>query len=87
MKQVRPGRAKPEPIAGHKKSVPEMRRLSADMHRGQRASLGSQTNHAIKAGYKDAADFFATRHDFCLLSGRRIRRDFPLSGNGIVCQD
>ena len=48
----------------------EMRRLSADMHRGQRASLGNQTDHAIKAGYKGAADFFATRHEFFLLSGR-----------------
>jgi len=38
-----------------------MRRLSADMHRGQRASLGNQTNLANKAGYKDAADFFT--HD------------------------
>ena len=47
-----------------------MRRLSADMHRGQRASLGNQTDHAIKAGYKRAADFFATRHKFLLLPGR-----------------
>ena len=47
-----------------------MRRLSADMHRGQRASLGNQTDHAIKAGYKKAADFFATRHKFLLLPGR-----------------
>jgi len=30
----------------------EMRSLPADMHRGQRASLGNQTNHANKAGYK-----------------------------------
>ena len=46
-----------------------MRRLSADMHRGQRASLGNQTDHAIKAGYKRAADFFATQHEFLLLPG------------------
>ena len=44
--------------------------MSADMHRGQRASLGNQTDHAIKAGYKRAADFFATRHKFLLLPGR-----------------
>ena len=44
--------------------------MSADMHRGQRASLGNQTDHAIKAGYKGAADFFATQHDFFLLPGR-----------------
>jgi len=44
--------------------------LSADMHRGQRASLGNQTDHAIKAGYKKAADFFATQHEFLLLPGR-----------------
>ena len=48
----------------------EMRSLSADMHRGQRASLGNQTDHAIKAGYKKAADFFATQHEFLLLPGR-----------------
>ena len=48
----------------------EMRRLSADMHRGQRASLGNQTDHAIKAGYKSAAGFFATQHKFLLLPGR-----------------
>ena len=59
VKQVRPGRAKPEMFLGHQKSETEIRRLSADMHRGQRASLGNQANHAIKAGYKDAADFFA----------------------------
>jgi len=40
------------------------------MHRGQRASLGNQTDHAIKAGYKRAADFFATQHKFLLLPGR-----------------
>ena len=44
--------------------------MSADMHRGQRASLGNQTDHAIKAGYKDAADFFATQRKFFLLPGR-----------------
>ncbi len=44
--------------------------MSADMHRGQRASLGNQTDHAIKAGYKDAADFFAPQHKFFLLPGR-----------------
>lgn len=44
--------------------------MSADMHRGQRASLGNQTDHAIKAGYKRAADFFATQHKFFLLPGR-----------------
>ena len=44
--------------------------MSADMHRGQRASLGNQTDHAIKAGYKKAADFFATQHEFLLLPGR-----------------
>ena len=47
-----------------------MRRLSADMHRGQRASLRNQTDYAIKAGYKGAADFFATQHKFLLLPGR-----------------
>jgi tripartite-type tricarboxylate transporter receptor subunit TctC len=40
------------------------------MHRGQRASLGNQTDHAIKAGYKKAADFFAAQHEFLLLPGR-----------------
>ena len=40
------------------------------MHRGQRASRGNQTNHAIKAGYKGAADFFATLRNFFLLPGR-----------------
>ena len=44
--------------------------MSADMHRGQRASLGRQTNYALKAGYKKAADFFTTQHKFFLLSGR-----------------
>jgi hypothetical protein len=44
--------------------------LSADMHRGQRASRGNQANHALKAGYKGAADFFATQHKFFLLPGR-----------------
>ena len=44
--------------------------MSADMHRGQRASLGNQADHAIKAGYKRAADFFAKQHKFLLLPGR-----------------
>ena len=49
------------------------------MHRGQRASLGNQTDHAIKAGYKRAADFFATRHKFLLLPGGH-----PYKGNMAV---
>ena len=40
------------------------------MHRGQRARLGNQTDHAIKAEYKDAADFFAPQRKFFLLPGR-----------------
>ena len=40
------------------------------MHRGQRASRGNRTGTAIKAGYKDAADFFAPRHEFFLQPGR-----------------
>ena len=55
--------------------------MSADMHRGQRASLGNQSDHAIKAGYKDAADFFATQHEFFLLSGRH---PYKHSMNSIV---
>ena len=47
-----------------------MRHLSADMHRGQRASMGNQTVHATKAGYKKAADFSATQYEFFLLPGR-----------------
>ena len=44
--------------------------MSADMHRGPRASLGNQTNYTNKAGYKDAADFFTEQHKFFLLLGR-----------------
>ena len=44
--------------------------MSADMHRGQCASQGDQAKHAIKAGYKDAADFFTVQHKFFLLPGR-----------------
>ena len=40
------------------------------MHRGQRASSGNQTDHANKAGYKGAADFFAALRNFFLLPGR-----------------
>lgn len=66
-----------------------MRRLSADMHRGQRASLGNQVNHAIKAGYKGAADFFAAQHKFFLLSGRhpyktRMQKVLVTGGSGFL---
>jgi hypothetical protein len=54
--------------------------LSADMHRGQRASRGNQANHALKAGYKGAADFFATQHKFFLLPGRHpYKTTMPLT--------
>jgi len=33
-------------------------------------SMGNQANYAIKAGYKEAADFFTEQHKFFLLSGR-----------------
>ena len=49
------------------------------MHRGQRASLGNKTDYAIKAGYKDAADFFASQHKFFLLPGRHpYKNPMPL---------
>lgn len=44
--------------------------MSADMHRGQRARLGNQANHANKAEYKCAADFFTKLSKLCLLAGR-----------------
>jgi len=44
--------------------------LSADIHRGQRARQGNQSNHANKARYKYAADFFTKQRKFCLLAGR-----------------
>ena len=44
--------------------------MSADIHRGQRARPGNQSNHAIKVGYKCAADFFTKLSKLCLLAGR-----------------
>jgi formate dehydrogenase major subunit len=58
--------------------------LSADMHRGQRASQGNQTDHAFKAGYKDAADFFASQHKFFLLPGRHPYKSQTGMGTGKV---
>jgi len=70
VKQVRPGRANPEWFVGCKKSALEDEVFVRGYASGQQASLGNQTDHAIKTGYMRLADFFATQHKFLLLSGR-----------------